>query len=161
MLRMIRNMYELNFRSLCEVYRDNEEILGSCEGSAEKCLEAEQKFYHYLHDVFFRTPKACYALWEQDGRYLAALRLEPYRDGLVIAALETTPDARGNGHATALMSAVLSQFRDQNIYSHIRKDNFTSLRVHEKCGFFRVSDSAVLLDGSVTSSHWTFCLKSE
>lgn len=155
MLRMIRSMRELDFRALISVYCDNEEILGRHDQYPEKRLDAEQEFYRYLKEVFFRTSGACYAVWEQDGRYLAALRLEPYRDGLLITALETVPEARGKGCATALLSAALQEFTNHIIYSHVRKDNFPSLRIHEKCGFTRVSDFAVMLNGSVTYSYCT------
>lgn len=157
MLRMIRSMRELNFRALTDVYCDNEEILGHHDQGPERRLDAEQEFYRYLKEVFFCTSEACYAVWARDGRYLAALRIEPYRDGLLIAALETAPGARGNGYATALLSAVLQKFNNRIFYSHVRKDNITSLRVHEKCGFICVSDSAVMLSGSVTLSHCTLC----
>ena len=157
MLKVIRNMRDLNFGALKDVYADNEEILGKHNATAEERIIAEQTFYQYLHEVFFRDPCSFYAVWNFDGRYLAALRLEPYRDGLLITALETAPGARQKGYASSLLAAALQEVKDQKVYAHVKKNNHISLHVHKKCGFLVVSDSAVMLDGSVTSSYSTLC----
>ena len=92
-------------------------------------------------------------MWEEDSRYISALRMEPYKDGLLLEALETHPDYRCRGYAKKLISAVLDHLLSQEskpIYSHINKRNVASLNTHTACGFQRISEQAVYIDGSVT-----------
>lgn len=107
---------------------------------------------------FFWLPGTMQYIWQEDERYLSALRLEPWRDGLLLTALFTAPSDRGRGYATLLLSAVLG---GQNcpVYSHIDNTNRASIRVHEKCGFVRISDTAILLDGSASSRMGTYRYK--
>ena len=161
MLVIASSLRELNFRALMEVY-----IEGNRENAGENypdlppeqgLLRAEQDFYDYLREDFFRQAGAIYAIWASDGRYVSALRLEPYRDGLLLEALETAPDARQRGYATALMEAVLERLPGKRIYSHVRKRNLPSRKTHEKCGFREMLDYAVYLDGSVDRHSLTLC----
>lgn len=126
--------------------------------------KAQADFYHYLDSVFFRQPNSFYAIWEVDGRYVSALRLEPYADGLLICALETAPGARRKGHAAMLVSAVLDHLKEQGcgvVYSHVSKKNVASLAVHKKCGFQVIKDYAVYSDGSVMHNHFTLAYEYE
>ena len=159
MLRMIRSMRELDFRALTDVYCDNEEILGHHDQSPERRLDAEQDFYRYLKEVFFRTSEACYAVWERDGRYLAALRLEPYQDGLLIEGLETRPDMRNRGFAKKLLFSVRASAGETPLYSHVAKKNLASVRTHLSCGFDRLLEYAIYADGSVLQNCCTFCYR--
>ena len=119
---------------------------------------AEEDFYRYLSQVFFRSSGAVYAVWEENGRYVSALRLEPYRDGLLLEALETAPEQRRKGFAAALIRAVQCFLEGKTkLYSHVDKRNLSSLKVHEKCGFRRVADFAVCVDGSVNQKMYTLC----
>ena len=127
------------------------------ESSHRQIALAEQEFYSYLRQVFFKTDGAFYAVLEQDGQYVSALRLEPYRDGLLLEALETAPDHRRKGYATVLVRDVLEHTGNIKIYSHVGKRNFASLRTHESCGFRIVSDFAVYADGSVNQRCYTLC----
>ena len=125
-------------------------------------LAAENDFYGYLQDVFFRTKGAVYCIWEENGIYISALRLEPYRDGLLLAALETHLDYRKKGFAVKLIREVLawlSERGSQTIYSHIHKRNTASLNTHLACGFRRIAAQAVYIDGSVTNSSCTMCIQ--
>ena len=88
-----------------------------------------------------------YALWVENGKYVSALRLEPYEDGLLLEALETIPSQRRKRYAQQLIRAVQAQF-PQKIYSHISKKNTASLMVHQKCGFVQILDYAKYIDGS-------------
>lgn len=116
-----------------------------------------EEFVSYLSDVFFRTAGAAYYVWETEGRYVCALRMEPYRDGVVLAGLETAPDCRGMGYATALIRSVLAlQKEGLRIYAHIRHGNDISVSVHQHCGFCKIADSARLIDGTVTSHFGTY-----
>lgn len=156
MLHLARNLNELNFSSLMNVY-----IEGNLEKAEEglSLLQAEQDFYQYLHDDFFRAPGAVYCVWQEAGCYVSALRLEPYKDGWLLEALETAPEHRRKGFAEALIRQILQLPQYGKIYSHIHKKNTASLAVHEKCGFRRISESAVYISGSVNSRACTMCFE--
>ena len=149
MLYMARSLGELNFSQLMEVYIEGTQGL----------LQAEQDFYQYLREVFFATPDDVYAIWQENGRYVSALRLEPYKDGLLLAALETAPEHRRKGYAEALIRSILPD--SGKVYSHVHKRNRPSLRLHEKCGFRRISETAAYLDGSVNDRCCTLCYDRE
>ena len=153
MLLIVGSMKELNFAQLMDVY-----IEGNRENAAESypslpegqgLLQAEQDFYQYLRYDFFGAVGAYYAVWIEDGGYVSALRIEPYKDGVLLAGLETAPCQRNKGYAESLVRQVLRE--EKKVYSHVSKQNAASLRVHEKCGFRRVSEQATYIDGSVNS----------
>ncbi len=150
MLLTVTRLKDLSFSMLMEVYM---------EGNREKgdVLRAEQDFYQYLREVFFPTEGALYCIWEEKGCYVSALRLEPYRDGWLLAALETAPQARQKGYAGKLIRAVQQMYPDKKLYSHVSKRNLPSLKTHEKCGFQKILDHAVYADGSVLRSSVTLC----
>lgn len=150
MLIIVQSMRELAFGRLMEVYQ---------EPSGPVSLRAEQEFYHYLNDCFFRTPGAVYCIWQEGQRYVSALRLEPYNDGRLLTALQTAPDCRGNGYAGSLVRAVLAwqkAYGGGKIYSHIENRNAPSIKVHTACGFRKIADCARYLDGSVTKQAGTY-----
>lgn len=153
MLLLARSMRELSFSNLMEVYvegnQENAEDFWPELPAGQRLLRAEQEFYQYLQEVFFAAPGALYAVWEENGKYMSALRLEPYRDGLLLEALETEPSQRRRGHAEKLIRAVQDFCGNVKIYSHVGKNNIPSLKVHEKCGFTRIQEYAVYIDGSV------------
>jgi len=155
MLSIVQSMKDLSFSELREVYSE-----GNLENARERypnlpegqgILQAEQDFYQYLREVFFKTGGAFYVIWQQGGRYVSALRLEPYRDGLLLNGLETAPEYRRQGYARKLLHAALEQCGGCKVYSHVHKKNVPSLQLHVQCGFQRVSEQAVYLDGSVNS----------
>ena len=161
MLLTAKKLGELSFSSLMEVYM---------EGNLEKAREewpnlpqqfalqqAEQEFYLYLKEVFFRTEGACYWVWVEKGKYVSALRLEPYRDGLLLEALETHPEYRRQGYGKTLVQGVLAENPGKKIYSHIHKKNLASIGLHEACGFEKLLDYAAYIDGSVNYRAWTYC----
>lgn len=165
MLRLIQNMKQLPFSQLMTVYAEgnleNAQEFYPHETEHRQIFLAEQDFYTYLQEGFFPVEGAVYALWEAHGKYVSALRLEPYRDGLLLEALETMPACRGKGYAQALIQAVQREFSGVKIYSHVGKGNIPSLSVHEKCGFRRISEQAVYIDGSVNSRACTLCFEGE
>lgn len=153
MLRCIHSMKELPFGALMAVYeqsnQENAEEFWPDLSAGERLLRAEQEFYQYLQQVFFQTEGAVYYLWEVKGRPVCALRLEPYRDGMLLEALETAPEQRRKGYAAALIRAMLAQLGAVKIYAHVGKRNEASLKTHISCGFHRISQQAVYADGSV------------
>lgn len=161
MLITAKSLRELRFPELMQVYEQS-----NLETASERkdlptmfALQlAEQDFRQYLQEVFFRTPGAICAVWEENGHYVSALRLEPYKDGLLLAALETAPSFRKQGYAATLIREVqryLAEAGNVKIYSHVNKRNTASLRTHEKCGFRVISDCAAYINGSVDSRSCT------
>ena len=162
MLLVIHKFHQLSFSELVRVYSESlsQDIHDDDRSRAyhEQMREAEQEFYDYLNAVFFRQKNACYVVLEENGRYISALRLEPYMDGFLICALETAPEFRRKGFAEKLMRetvSFLSKTSDGKLYSHIAKNNTASLVLHEKCGFKTIKDYARYLDGSVFHDHVT------
>lgn len=163
MLMIANSLQALSFSGLMEVYEE-----GNRENGAERwpraaesvrIHNAEQEFYQYLREVFFACPGAMYAVWVEKGRYCSALRLEPYLDGLLLEALETAPELRRRGYGKRLVRAVQEHFSNQGrstrVYSHILKSNIPSLKLHEACGFRRILDYAVYIDGSLRNNACT------
>lgn len=160
MLLLATKMQELNFSQLMAVYeegnRENGELLFSRFSEEEQLFLVEQSVYQFLNQYFFTLNGAVCAVWIENGTYVSALRLEPYKDGLLLTSLETAPAQRRKGYAEKLIRAVLEQF-PQKIYSHVSKKNVASLAAHEKCGFHQVLDYAKYIDGSVDRKAVTLC----
>ncbi len=163
MLRVVTSFSKLNIGQLLKVY--SESILADAQekstGNLESVgiLSAEQCVLSYLVE-FFAQEDAFLALWVFDDSYVSAVRMEPYKDGYLLSGLETAPDARRCGYATALLQAVLRYMHvnmSGKVYSHVDKKNVASLAVHAACGFQRVAEHAVYLDGSVFTSSCTLC----
>ena len=163
MLYIARKLKELDFRQLMDIYEEgnleNASELWPEEPVGQQLLLAEQSFHQYLRECFFPTEGACYCVWTEKGKYVSALRLEPYQDGLLLEALETKPAERRKGYAEALLRAVLTEVGERKLYSHVSKRNTPSQAVHEKCGFRRILEHAVYADGSVYTNSCTFCSK--
>ena len=155
MMRIFTSARDLRFSELMDVYSDSnlekaEEWPNMPRGFALQL--AEQDFRQYLLEVFFKTPDAILAVWEHQGHYVSALRLEPYKDGLLLEGLETAPEHRKCGYAADLILAVQAYLAEQGVvklYSHVEKRNVASRRTHETCGFYEISDRAVYISGSV------------
>ena len=168
MISLIKSMGQLKFSELMSVYAESNSLNGkefySGLPKESQIYEAEQDFYRYLKDVFFRQERSFYAVWEADRHYLAALRVEPYQDGMLICALETLPVARGQGYASKLISAVLNHLAETScskVYSHVSKRNLPSIKTHTKCGFRIIKDHAVYSDGSVLHNSYTLLFDSK
>ena len=155
MLRLATSFRDFCFSDLLEVYSDSnwEKAADWPDLPPMFALEmAERDFREYLEDVFFRTPGAVLALWEEKGKCVSALRLEPYKDGLLLEGLETSPVERKKGYATMMINAVQQKLAAQGpvkLYSHVHKKNIASLHTHKKCGFSMVCDHAVYINGNV------------
>lgn len=157
MVRIIRTCAQLEYRKILDVYEGSlRQIANDSYGGMDPnvgMIYAEQDFYAYIRDVFLKTEGAFYGIMEMHGMYVCAVRVEPYLDGMLIAGLETMPSCRSRGFAYELLSEVGAYLVDCGctaVYSHIHKDNFSSLRVHEKCGFTCLREDAVLIDGTIS-----------
>ena len=154
MLAIIKTLRQLPFGELMAVYEE-----GNRENGVQRypklpanlqLLETEQDFYAYL-ECFFRQEDSFYVLWRQNGVLVSALRIEPYQDGWLLAALETKPDCRDRGYAKALVRETLSYMEETNrlpVYSHISKGNISSEKVHLSCDFREILHYAVYADGT-------------
>ena len=165
MLHIITSQKELAFAEIKRIYCESILEQGSRDYMGfpgnQRLLEAERDFYFYLKD-FLKQKDSFLTLWAPEKTAVAALRCEPYRDGFLIEGLETAPDSRNRGYASHLLNATicyLDSFGSVSVYSHIAKDNHRSVRVHEKCGFQKISDMAVYIDGSADFRCNTYCYK--
>lgn len=162
MLQIFHSVKQLNFRQLCDVYSD--ELLKAGREQYDQfslnlqILEAEQDFYHYLNE-FFKVIDAFYGIWSVEGTYKAALRIEPYQDGVLLSGLQTASNSRKKGYAARLVEETLTYLSDKGVhmvYSHIHNKNVASIKTHRKCGFEKIFDYAVFLDGSVDHQSGTY-----
>ena len=160
MLLLCDKLSQIRFGQLMQVYAE-----GAAENGAddypdlppnEQILRAEQDFYAYLQTGFFTQPGDLYCIWEEQGVYVSALRLQKYQDGWLLEALETHPDYRRQGYACRLIQAVLEELHPERLYSHIGHRNLASHATHLKCGFHKISDHARYADGSVNSHCGTY-----
>ena len=155
MLIIAKSMRDLRIGELMEVYAQSNLEKTSDWPNLPKGFAlqlAEQDFRQYLQEVFFRTQGAICGIWQVNGKYVSALRLEPYRDGLLLEGLETAPDFRRKGYAAMLIQAVQQFLREQGavkLYSHVEKRNIASLNTHFSCDFQIVSDCAVYINGNM------------
>lgn len=161
MLKIAYSASELDFDQLCQVYEQSCTETGALEypdlSANERLLSAFQDLYGQVR-CFYRIKNAFYAVWIEGGRYVSALRIEPYKDGFLLTGLETAPEVRGKGYATSLTGAVLSELAKKgsvSVYSHVGKRNTSSVAVHKACGFQKHLDHAVYLDGSVSTDAYT------
>ena len=110
MLVVAKSIEELDFPQLMKIYiegnREHGVELWPDKSQEEQIRLSELDFLAYLQNGFFVKPGAMYMVWQVDGNYVSALRLEQYRDGLLMEALETIPDKRRKGYAVALISSV-------------------------------------------------------
>lgn len=151
MLKQIEHFSQLDFSQLLQIYAEPD---GHPLSHREYAGFYEDTLGH-LND-----PGCSIALWVVKDRYCCAVRILPYQDGFLLAGLQTLREERGKGYATALLKALIAMRNDRGaLYVHIHKKNRASLRLHEKCGFVQIMDHALLLDGTVSSSYSTYCLK--
>lgn len=130
--------------------------------SAIYCTDSDFVRSAFCYNAFdyFSEHIGGYAVLEKSGNYVCAMRFEPYMDGILISCLQTKPDCRRRGYAQNLIGALQAEF-SKPIYSHVAKNNHPSLCLHRKMGFDVISDTARLLDGTVTSRYLSMCLKNK
>lgn len=166
MLKLFYSSSQIDLAKLAEVYKESNRICGRERypwlSHQEQLSRAEQDFFDYWRCDFYTAPEAVCAVWEVDGNYLSALRFEPYRDGIVLAGLETAPRERNKGFGSMLLREVIRHLRHTGgirLYSHVSKHNGASKHIHESCGFSILSEYAVFLDGSVSQNYDTYFLQ--
>lgn len=142
MLKIVEEFRDLDYPQLLCVYADH-----SCDAA----------FYDDLL-LFLRERGNLCGVWVCDMRYTACVRAEPYKDGCLLTCLETAPDCRRCGFAYSLITALLRYLAQQGYrraYVHVAKKNQASIRLHQKAGFCVISDSACLIDGTVSQNYFT------
>ena len=166
MLKIISSAARLDMEQLLSVYRESVDInamnLGHRFSDNERYLMAEVEFRSFWWDDFFKEDGAICALWIENARYVSALRLQRFNDGLLLTGLETATAFRNSGYAKKLLCAVIDYLKtsyEGNVYSHISVKNAPSIHLHQSCGFSRMRKAAVLLDGSVSWEYDTYVLK--
>lgn len=158
MLLIADRVSKLSFSKLMGVYAESNAL--NAEDQEISILDVEQGFYDYLRSSFFAQENSFYGVWQEAGGYVSALRLEPFKDGFLLSGLETAPNHRRKGYARGLIAAVLQLDRlaGKPVYSHIHKSNKASQGVHQACGFVKILDRALYIDGSANSycDTWKF-----
>jgi len=141
MLIVARDVSDLRVFALADVY-DLDSI------------DEGQDFYGFLCEDFFPNGICC--VWEESGRYVAALRLQRWRDGWLLEGLQTHRAYRRKGYAKALVTAALDSLKMDKVYVHIARENRASIALHRGCGFQKILDHATYLDGSVHAHSDTY-----
>ena len=164
MLIIARTLAELDFPQLMNIYieanREHGEDLWPEKSEEEQILLSEQDFHTFLQERFFTKAGALCMIWSIQGSYVSALRLEPYRDGYLMEALETSPDERRKGYACDLIAAMqewIGKKDTEKVYSHVSKRNIPSLKTHLHCGFEIIMDYSVYSDGTHNDRAYTMC----
>ena len=164
MVKIVTKLTQLRYSDLMAVYEQSNRACAAQHYGAldanDGLIRAEQELYAYLGEIFFERSGAFVGIWEENGEYVSAVRMEPYLDGLLLNGLETAPEHRNKGYAQRLVAAVLQDVR-LPVYSHVHKENGPSLRVHRACGFSVVGQGAIYLDGTQTDESLTLCRKSK
>lgn len=162
MILWFRSFSEMNFDALMAVYEEGNRKHGMQRypdvSEAEQLLYAEADFASYLTDVFFRQKGAAYCILADGDTYICAARIEEYKDGVLLTALETKPDCRASGNGKILLTALLEHCAlcgNLPVYSHVDNKNVASMNLHLGCGFRILKDSARFLDGSVSTDSKT------
>ena len=162
MLHIYRRFSEINIDELMKVYEQSNRDRGTLEYPDEpdglQITLVEQDFYNYLNEDFFSNPNSLYFIWEEEGKYLCAARLEQYKDGFLVEGIETRPTERRMGYASLVLSGLLKHIKENMkacVYSHVKKNNKASLALHKSCGFEVISDAALLIDGSFSREYQT------
>jgi len=140
----VQSLDMLDFEKLMEVYQESNRENGEefyPEETPERQIQLVQDEFRQFLETFFAGEGACYWVLMGNESYLSAFRLEPWRDGFLLEALETRPDFRQQGAAKRLIRSVLQELPcGTTIYSHVSRRNAASLRTHESCGFEEIPD---------------------
>ena len=164
MLLIAEHLKQINMKMLASVYEEsNRKLAKNGNNSALfnlRFIEAENDFYDYMA-FFLRDPNSFVAILAEGERYLSAVRIELYLDGVLLSGLETIPSERGKGYAVRLLQELMIQLKDRavtKVYSHIDRNNSGSISVHMRCGFNRILDYAKCIDGSILRSMDTYAV---
>ena len=125
----------------------------SDDSSYADLWDAANGFYEDL-SLFYCCRGAFLSVLALAGRYVSAVRVEPYRDGYLLSCLVTAQNDRRKGYAALLLEKVMEK-NPGIYYAHVDRRNRASLELHRKLGFAVYLDYAVHVDGSVYANSYT------
>ena len=148
MLLQFTGYEQLDTKRMLHLYREGTEVnlryfypqAAADPASSEYCearQKVEQRFLDFLQDDFFAVPGSLYAVLEEDGSWVSALRLAPVESGWYLESLETDPDFRRRGCAKRLIRQVIAKLEEDGpvtIWDSVAKTNAASLATHSSCG---------------------------
>ncbi len=149
MLLRIESYAQLDERRLMDLYGESnmenaDYFYPEMEDKTAALALVEESFLRFLREDFLPKPENTYWVLEQDGVYVSALRLTEVKPReLYLEALETHPDHRRQGLASALFREVFAALGEEGsflIRDCVSKKNTASLKTHEKAGFFVADD---------------------
>lgn len=144
--------------------RENAEYFYPDIPLAEGIAKEKQKFVTMLRENFFARPENAAYIWQVEDQWVAALRLTKLKDFFYLEALETKPDQRQRGYATALLRAVCQTLEAAGpieIRDCVRKRNAASLRTHLAAGFVIDQDPGrEYPDGTIDERCYGMCYAS-
>ena len=163
MVSVIDEIDKLDFLKICDVYKDDLErkrkIRHRLIAKSEGATLVKQEYLRYLEDVFFGQYNGKLFVYQDYDRYLSAVCIEPFKDGLLLDSLVTVPEARRRGYAKKLIDYALDYCKTRPVYAHIHYNNKASRLLHEKIGFSLLCEYAHMLDGSIRNDHFTYIVK--
>ena len=150
MLLELREAVPGQRKKLMDIYRqsniENIAYFFPDAGNEETGLAmVENSFMEFMEEFITREENRCY-IWEEEGEWLSALRVERFDGYWFLEALETRPDRRKRGYAERLMIAVIQRLRGYGrviIRDSVSKNNEASIALHRKCGFFIETENGV------------------
>lgn len=162
MLKIFNRFADIPFEDLAEVCSESIAEQGRrrfpYESECRQQVLAERELYDYYQLSFFHDRLNAVYAWYVDEKMVCILRTEPFEGGVLITGLETALSFRRKGYASDLICSVQSYLEEKGIsvmYAHVSRKNTASLRMHDRCGFIKLSDYARLLDGSVDGNYVT------
>ena len=153
MFVLIPSFYHADMGKIIDIYAQSQE---------KDRIGSVAKISDFLLDFYEENCDAFCAMWQEGDVAASVLRIQSYEDGVLLTGVETRPEYRGKGFAAALVAETLAVLRQQGVhkvYSHVAQRNVPSQKLHKKCGFYKLQDTARLLDGTVTSQMDTLCIE--
>lgn len=144
MLLYFQSMTDAEHARLMRVYRESNldnisYFFPDCTDKEEGLKKVEEGFISFLNTDFWGKPENTYYIWENDGKWVSALRLTGLEDFYWVEGLETAPEARRRGYAVQLYKAIFDRLKELEGSVHVRcavgYRNEASLKAHESAGF--------------------------
>ena len=144
MLLYFQSMTEIDHARLMCIYQESNldnisYFFPDCKDEAEGLRKVEERFISFLNTDFWGKPENTYYIWEDDGKWVSALRLTRLKDFYWVEGLETAPDARRRGYAVRLYKAIFDRLKELEGSVHVQcavgHKNEASLKTHESAGF--------------------------
>lgn len=149
MLLTMTDLSEIDRCQLMDVYREaNLENAAYFEPKTQDFTQAvrrcEDRFWSFLQQSFFTGLGRAYWVLEQNGVWVSALRTTEIEPRLFyLEALETHPDYRRQGFASALLRGLLQSLAANGPFELrdcVRRTNLPSIRAHLNAGFVIAAD---------------------